>query len=144
MCNPYRTLKKNASSKGLSSLSYILFLVTFIAVIIYFGAQYAAAPTPALSQTRLQFNASSNGTYLETISSYNHILLKNVANVNVTSLTCSFGFVVIDGVIGCIYNYASAFLSLTTMTSDNTFMVILLGILILGLVWAFITLWGGS
>lgn len=141
---PLKAIKKNDSSRGLSSLSFILFLVSFIAILVLLGAQYAGAPTPALGQSVLMFNSTTNMSYLATFTAKNTTLISNIPNPDVSAIRCGLGFVIIDGLAGCVWNYGSAFVAFMAMSSDNTFMTILLGVLLLGLAWSIATLWGGT
>jgi hypothetical protein len=130
--------------KGLSSLAFIIFLVSFIAMVSFFSAQYLAAPKPTLNAMVLKFNASTNSSYFAATEASNYTLIHNVPAVNVTAITCGGGLILVDGIIGCVWNYGSAFLAFVGTSSDNAFLAIFLSILTLGTIWAIATLWGGS
>lgn len=130
--------------KGISSLAYILFLVSFTSIVVFLIAQVATAPAPAVSQPVLKFNASSNTSYFVNVQRYNNTLIDNVPDIDSDAITCDSGYFVIDGVVGCIWNYGSTFLAYASMQSTNPLMAILLSIMAIGAVWAVITLWGGS
>lgn len=130
--------------KGISSLAFILFLVSFIAIVSLFSAQYLAAPKPAVNAMVIKFNASTNQSYLASTEASNYTIIRNVPSINVNAITCGGGYILVDGIIGCVWNYGSAFLAFAGMSSDNAFLSIFLGILVLGTVWAIATLWGGS
>jgi hypothetical protein len=131
--------------KGFSNLIFIAFLVTFIAIFVFLGAQWIYKPSAIAGQATLKYNYTSDTYYLVNQQDTQTVSINNIPNMgNVSSLTCGFGVFGLDGIAGCVINYANAFIGFTKMSSDNTFLVILLGILTLLLAYAIAMLFGGS
>jgi hypothetical protein len=143
MCNPYKSVKKNEVSKGFNSLSFVGFLIIFTTLFVFLGAQLSAMPSPITGQATIKYYP--NGTsYLAYISDRGTASLTNVPNIDVSALSCGFGVFGLDGIAGCAITYTGAFVSFTQMSSDNTLLTMVVGILILLFAWAIATLWGGS
>lgn len=141
-CNSYQNGKKKRT-KGFNSLSFFAFLLVFLSIFVFLGAQYATAPAPVTGQAIIKYNPDGT-SYLAYISDRGTISINNVPNVDVSALSCGFGVFGLDGLASCAINYIGAFISFTQMSSDNTLLTIVVGILILLFAWAIATLWGGS
>jgi hypothetical protein len=122
----------------------VAFLVIFIAILGFFGAQFMTAPSSVTGQAQIRYYP--NGTsYLAIINDRSVVSIDNKPTFNVSSLACTItgdlfsGF----GIPDCAGRYVNNFLAFTTMSSTNTILAIILGILTIILAWAVLTLWGG-